>query len=411
MAEKINFTQQRIDKLPIPEDKRIDYHDANCPKLTCRVSSTGVKSFVLLKWNGKTMQRITLGRFPDVTVAQARKLATDALSTMAEGINPIDQKRKEKLQSMTLSLLLDKYIEHKNLKASTAKNYRVKFNQGFADWATKPINQITRDMVLMRQKSLTGTAITRDNKMRILRLLLKYAVAIKAMPESPTDVLRDAGLWSKARRKTRIISSDSLMVWYKAVIELDSPRARAYLLMLLYTGLRSSEALSLKWKDVDFKNATLVVRYTKNHSDFVTYIPKQLMAHLKVVQEETGNNEYVFSGFGKNGVMDTPRWHIDLIIKKTDIKFSSHDLRRTFATIAEAVLLPETIIKRLLNHTTDNNVTTGYIRTESNTLCQAIERIAAYIEGRVSNPNNPLKEPSAIDSKIESSHSESSVFS
>ena len=99
MAEKINFTQQRIDKLPIPEDKRIDYHDANCPKLTCRVSSTGVKSFVLLKWNGKTMQRITLGRFPDVTVAQARKLATDALSTMAEGINPIDQKRKEKLQS------------------------------------------------------------------------------------------------------------------------------------------------------------------------------------------------------------------------------------------------------------------------------------------------------------------------
>jgi hypothetical protein len=35
------------------------------------------------------MQRITLGRFPDVTVAQARKLATDTLSAMAEGINPV----------------------------------------------------------------------------------------------------------------------------------------------------------------------------------------------------------------------------------------------------------------------------------------------------------------------------------
>jgi integrase len=389
MAEKINFTQQRIDKLPVPEDGRIDYYDANCPKLTCRVSRTGVKSFVLLKWNGKTMQRITLGRFPDVTVAQARKLATDTLSTMAEGINPIDIKRKEKIQSITLSLLLDKYIEHKNLKDSTAKNYRVKFNQGFADWAAKPINQITRDMVLMRQKLLTGTAITRDNKMRVLRLLMKYAVAIKAIPESPTDVLRDAGLWSKARRKTRIISSDNLMAWYKAVIELDSPRARTYLLMLLYTGLRSSEALSLKWKDVDFKNATLVVKDTKNHSDFLTYIPKQLMTHLKIVQEETGNYEYVFSGFGKNVIMDTPRWHIDLIIKKTGIKFSSHDLRRTFATIAEAALLPETIIKRLLNHATDNNVTTGYIRTESNTLWQAIERIAGYIEDKVSDNNIP----------------------
>ncbi len=385
MAEKINFTQQRIEKLPIPAGGRIDYYDSSCPKLTCRVSQTGVKSFVLLKWNGKSMQRVTLGRFPDVTVAQARKLATDTLSTMAEGINPIEKKRKEKLQGITLSQLLDKYIEHKNLKASTAKNYRVKFNQGFADWTTKPINQITPDMVLMRHKSLSGSAITRDNKMRVLRLLLKYAVAIKALSESPTDILRDARLWSKPKRKNRIISSDDLMPWYRAVLRLDNSRAKTYLLMLLYTGLRSSEALNLKWKDIDLKNDCLMVRDTKNRTDFVTYISRHLKPHLIVVREETGKDEYVFSGYGKNKVMDQPRWHIDLITKTTGIEFSSHDLRRTFATIAEAALLPETIIKRLLNHTTDNNVTTGYIRTESNTLRQAIEKIADYIWACVSN--------------------------
>ena len=57
---------------------------------------------------------------------------------------------------------------------------------------------------------------------------------------------------------------------------------------------------------------------------------------------------------------------------------------RTFATIAEASLLPETIIKRLLNHTTDNCVTGGYIRTESNTMKQAIDRIAGFIQDHVS---------------------------
>lgn len=56
MANKLNFTQQRIAALPIPENGRIDYHDSGCPKLTCRISSTGVRSFVLLKWNGKTTQ-------------------------------------------------------------------------------------------------------------------------------------------------------------------------------------------------------------------------------------------------------------------------------------------------------------------------------------------------------------------
>src|SRR5665811_1496961 len=102
MAEKINFTQQRIDKLPTPEKGRVDYYDTGCPKLTCRISSTGVKSFVLLKWNGKTAQRVTLGRFPDLSVYQARQKATEALFDIASGINPTEEKRKQRYRNITL---------------------------------------------------------------------------------------------------------------------------------------------------------------------------------------------------------------------------------------------------------------------------------------------------------------------
>jgi integrase len=260
MAERFNFTQQRIEKLSVPENGRVDYYDTDCTKLTCRVSSSGVKSFVVLKWNGKTMKRITLGRYPDMTVKKARELALETLSIMSDGVDPVEEKRKDKLRGMSLIDLLEKYLEHKNLKAGTAENYRVKFNQGFSDWANKPINQITSDMVLARHKSLSGSAITRDNKMRVLRLLMKYAVAIKALNEAPTDVLRNAGLWSKASRKTRIIPADKLADWYSAVNDLESKRAKGYLMLLLYTGLRSSEALSLKWCDVDLKNDTLHLR-------------------------------------------------------------------------------------------------------------------------------------------------------
>jgi integrase len=59
--------------------------------------------------------------------------------------------------------------------------------------------------------------------------------------------------------------------------------------------------------------------------------------------------------------------------------FSPHDCRRTFATIAEAVGLSTTIIKRLLNHVTDNDVTGGYIRTELDTLRDSINRIGDFI--------------------------------
>lgn len=381
MVDKINFTQAKIEKLPVPKQGRVDYYDVKVTKLTCRVSASGNKSFVVIKKNaaGKA-QRVTLGRFPDMTVSTAQKLAGEILTDLSRGINPTEEKRKEKYQSITLAELLKKYLDQKDLKPLTASDYKKKLEQGFSDWLNKPMNTITRDMVLMRHKSLSGNKTTRDNKMRVLRLLMRYAMALKIIVESPTDALKDVGLWSKPTRKERIIPSDRLKNWYEAVLMLPNKKAKVYLLMLLYTGIRASEAVTLQWCDVDFKNGTLLIRDTKNHSDFTAYIPKQLKPYLRELQEITGNSAFVFASNSVEGYMDVPRKPIMQIIKQTGVEFSSHDLRRTFATIAEASLLPETLIKRLLNHTTDNNVTTGYIRTEDNTLKQATNKIADYIQ-------------------------------
>lgn len=387
MAEKINFTQDRIRNLPIPEVGRLDYYDIKVPKLTCRVSYTGSKSFVLLKWTGKSMQRVTLGKFPDISVSDAQKLALNSLSDLAKGINPTVSKRQEKIKKITLSELMTKYIEQKGLKLSvcSASDYRKKLKEGFPDWLNKPINTITRDMVAKRHTQLPGSSTSKDNKMRILRLLMNSALAMRIIDENPVDVLKksELALWSKPVRKDRIIPADKLKDWYRAVLELTNAKAKSYLLLLLHTGLRANEALYLEWKNVDFKNDTVTVMDTKNHSNFTTYIPMQLKPYLRNMHELTGDNVFVFPGDNVDGVMAIPRWPLDQVTKKTGIEFSSHDLRRTFATIAEASLLPETIIKRLMNHATDNNVTGGYIRTEANTMKQAIDRIAGFIQDHV----------------------------
>jgi integrase len=390
MAEKINFTQDRIRNLPTPKEGRVEYYDIKVPKLTCRVSSTGVKSFVLIKWTGKTMQRVTLGRFPDLSVSDAQKKAQAALTELAQGINPTEKKRADKIKQTTISELMVKYIGQKNLKASTAADYQKKLSEGFSDWLDKPVNAITRNMVLVRHKKLPGNGTSKDNKMRVLRLLMRYALALKIIDESPTDALREVGLWSKPTRKDRIIPADSLKDWYEAVLQLTNPKAKTYLLLLLYTGLRANEALHLEWKNVDFKNDTLTVMDTKNHSNFTTYIPTQLKPYMRSLQEFTGDNNFVFPGDNIKGAMAIPRHPLDIVTKKTGIEFSSHDLRRTFATIAEASLLPETIIKRLLNHTTDNCVTGGYIRTEANTMKQAIDRVAGFIQSHVAPDNSNI---------------------
>ena len=380
---KINFTQDRIRNLPTPKEGRVDYYDIEIPKLTCRVSSTGVKSFVLLKWTGKTMQRVTLGRFPDLTVYDARKKANKALTDLAQGINPTEEKRKEKARNITLQELLDKYLSDKtDLREASILDYTKKINQGFDDWLNKPINTITRDMVTARRKQFEGG---RDNKLRVLRLLMRYAViTLKALDENPVDVLTDGGLWAKPKRKKRMIPSDNLKGWYQSVLKLDNEKAKVYLLLLLHTGLRDQDVRYLEWKDIDFKNDCFIARDTKNHSDFTAYIAPQIKPYLRNLQALTGDNQYLFPGDSKDGVMNTPRKPIAQVCKEAGIEFSSHDLKRTFLTIGEAAMIPFSLLKALANHQTDSDVTGGYINPEANTLRQATFKIAGYIQDRVS---------------------------
>ena len=73
MAEKINFTQAAIEKLPLPAAGRTYYADAKTPGLFLAVWDSGVKSFELYKRMGGRPTRLKIGRFPEVTVEQARK--------------------------------------------------------------------------------------------------------------------------------------------------------------------------------------------------------------------------------------------------------------------------------------------------------------------------------------------------
>jgi integrase len=89
--------------------------------------------------------------------------------------------------------------------------------------------------------------------------------------------------------------------------------------------------------------------------------------------------------------MTTPIKPIKAVIDSTGVEFSPHDCRRTFATIAEAVNLPMSMIKRLMNHVTTNDVTGGYIVTEEETLRMAINKVADYIQARVTQKDNIIQ--------------------
>ncbi|MCK4817580.1 integrase, partial [bacterium] len=124
--------------------------------------------------------------------------------------------------------------------------------------------------------------------------------------------------------------------------------------------------------------------------DHTLPIASPLLSYFKELKKKTGHTLWLFPNPDHTGPLsESSRKAMRIVIKKS-IHFTPHDLRRTFATIAEAVYLPQTIIKRLLNHVTDNDVTGGYIRTEMNTLREAINKIASYINAKVSANSNVI---------------------
>ncbi len=87
MKNKINFTKTIIDALSIPESgKRDTYHDIKTLGLQLRITSTGIKTFsVYRRIKDGNPERVTLGRYPDMTIEQARKSMAEINSKLPAG--------------------------------------------------------------------------------------------------------------------------------------------------------------------------------------------------------------------------------------------------------------------------------------------------------------------------------------
>ena len=267
-----------------------------------------------------------------------------------------------------------------------------------------------------------------DNCMRTLRAVLNYTFEADEgdIPYmNPVNVLssRKHKAWFKVARRRTVIKNSSLPAWYKAIMSLGNNIVRDYLLFTLFTGLRRNEVATLKWSHIDFEERYFTVVDTKNSephalplSGFLCQLLKDRKEGLEIeldaavaaqaaarktaepltakrrqaidnrvaVAESRFASPYVFPGDGKAGHIVSPKRALEEVLAATGIKFSCHDLRRTFATIAESLDLSRYTIKDLLNHKReDSDVTGGYIVLEVERLRGPMQKITDALLERI----------------------------
>lgn len=389
----MKITKLAVDKLPIPittspgKSAQKRYCDDLMKGFGVRVTSGGTKAFYVEKLIHGKLSRITLGRYPELTVEMARKEAQKLLGQIATGIDPTAEKRAEKMRQITLNEVFNDYIKvRKSLKHNTLYNYKKVIATGFASWANKPFLTITKDKVAKYHEKLgkeRGEAYA-NLAMRLLRALFNFAAGQyedsqgrSLISENPVKRLSQTRAWYRVERRQSFIKAHELAPWYLGVQQLQNEVLRDYLLLIILTGLRRQEAATLRWDQVDLKDKTLTVLDTKNHESHTLPLSNYLY-ELLLSRSEKKTNEYVFPGTGAAGHIIEPRKQMANVTKLSGIHFTVHDLRRTFITIAEGLDISAYALKRLMNHKMNGDITAGYIVTDVERLRKPMQQITDY---------------------------------
>lgn len=150
--KSIKLTKSFIDKIkPLEGKDQAFYRDEQLKGFALRVTSNGVKSFVVETRIAGKVKRVTLGKYGQITAEEARKQAKHLLGKIARGDNPIAEKKANKVRNLTLKEVFNDYLKaRKDLKALTIKDYQGILSQVMPDWLDKPLINITREMIAKR---------------------------------------------------------------------------------------------------------------------------------------------------------------------------------------------------------------------------------------------------------------------
>ena len=355
-----------------PLKGQVIYRDDSLTGFGLRVTPKS-KSFIAeCKVNG-TARRITLGRCGAISADEARHQAEKVIKQMSASRLPT----KRSTQAPTLKELLAFYLDRKTLRPATVLTYQRVINGCLQDWLDKPITMIDEEMVQTRHRDLSkpnhmGTLghDQANSAMHVLSRLLNYAADNLQSPDgqpiisaNPVWKLNQNKLWYKTNRRELVIPDHKLGDWYQSVMSLENGQVHDYLLLLILTGLRRTEAIRLRWSDINFEEQTLTIpaEVSKNHREHRLPLSDFLLAMLENRRAESGKSGWVFPRDYADEPMAYPYDAIRLVTQRAGCEFTPHALRRTFCSVAARAGIGHHLIRKLVNHTQVLDVAHKYI--------------------------------------------------
>ena len=280
-AKRAVFTDRYLKSLkPAEAGKRIVHWDAAKPSFGCRITDRGVVSFfVMRRMHGKPQPvRVVLGRYPDVSLARARRLATEALGDLVSGVHPKEREREQRLteakrQANTFAALADQFLRRPAAaKQRTASEIGKTINRHLIPrWGARVASEIKRRDVIAMIETI-GAESGPYMAAKVLALassIYRFGVTRELVESNPCHLIKPSDFVGEMAPRQRVLTDSEIALVWQATkgeirrrngteIESTYP-AGPFARFLLLTAVRRNEAARMTWAEVDLDNALWVI--------------------------------------------------------------------------------------------------------------------------------------------------------
>src|SRR5579864_1208756 len=319
------------------ESKQRTYFDDNPRGFGLRVGPGGAKTFVVVC--GAARERITIGRYPIITLAQAR---TEAKRILAERTLGAKRPRHIRFETALTEFGLQ-HCDRKNRPSTAKETKRVLQKYFLPPFRRNYLEEITDADIGKIIEGLSDTPSAANHAFTAARTFFRWVAKPprRYIPYSPMSGMSLP--FAPVRRKRVLTDRELVAVWRTAEARTDDYGIIVRLLML--SGQRRNEIASLHSAYVEGDVVTLPEELSKNHQEHA--YPLCSLARSLLPQREG----LLFPAKARG----TPTNHWSECKEDFDKEcpiapWQLRDLRRTFATKLASLRVAPHIIERLLNH-------------------------------------------------------------
>ena len=315
---------------------------------------------------------LTIGRVEEMSIKTARQKAIELRQALARGEDP----RRPKAKVPTVQEALDRYIEgnRDNLAASTLADYRRHVERPLKSLLKLPMDKIDRGICRNMHEKLTKTRgpYAANTALRMLRLLYNDVLRDHDLPPNPVSL---AVRFNKEEARNWAISAEEMPRLWRHLDALDDPIARGCWLLMLFTGLRSSNARAARW-DWLYADGVLTVPKTKAGRVFPCPLPRYVIQELEALRDHTRPlaSPFIFPA------TTTRTGHVSVLRSDRGFPYQPHALRHNYRTWCLEAGIDFQTVTYLMDHSAPH-VSFRYVTRAHLTghLREAQERVAARL--------------------------------